>query len=194
MVKAAPGEMYTVRTKVFKILGGAFHVYDADGNVVAYCKQKAFKLKEDFRLYTDTTCSQELLRISARSVIDFGATYDVTTADGQTRGSLRRKGLKSMFKDSWLVFDPAGQEYAQLAEDSTLRAMLRRFVDGVTLFMPQRFHLIRHDGTPIAQFRQHMNPFIYRLGVTIEQDDEHLDDLMLLATAVLISAIEGRQN
>jgi hypothetical protein len=43
---------YLVRRKVLKLLGGAFHVYDANENVIAYSKMKAFKLKEDIRLYT----------------------------------------------------------------------------------------------------------------------------------------------
>ena len=44
---------YIVRTKVFKLFGGAFHVYDPAGNVVMYSKQKAFKLREDIRVYND---------------------------------------------------------------------------------------------------------------------------------------------
>ena len=87
-IKAGPGEVYTVRRKVLKIFGAAFHVYDAQGGLVGYCKQKAFKLKEDIRLFTDESCSTELLRLAARQMIDFGATYDVTTPQGDAIGSL----------------------------------------------------------------------------------------------------------
>ncbi len=48
-----PGEHYTIRRKVLKIFGAAFHIYDPHGNLAGYCKQKAFKLKEDIRIYTD---------------------------------------------------------------------------------------------------------------------------------------------
>ena len=73
----AAGESYTIRQKVFKIWGNAFHIYGADGSLAGYCRQKALKLKEDLRFYTDESMSAELFVIKARSVIDFGATYDV---------------------------------------------------------------------------------------------------------------------
>ncbi|MFI4896992.1 MAG: hypothetical protein ACIARR_04120 [Phycisphaerales bacterium JB059] len=195
-MKAGPCEIYTVRRKIFKILGAAFHVYDAEGEVVGYCKQKAFKLKEDIRLFTDESCSTELLRLTARQVIDFGATYDVKTAQGDTLGSLRRKGLKSSFvRDEWLVFDDAGVEVATIREVGSIAPIARRYMDNVSAFLPQRFEVLRaSDGARVATLRQHFNLFVYRLGVAVHEDDELLDDLMLLGATCLIAAIEGRQN
>ena len=77
-----PGEMYTIRRQVLKLLGAAFHLYNPAGEVVGYCKQAALKLKEDIRVYTDESCAQELLTIKARSIIDFSATYDIALSDG----------------------------------------------------------------------------------------------------------------
>jgi hypothetical protein len=195
-IKAGPGEIYTVRRKILKIFGAAFHVYDAQGSVVGFCKQKAFKLKEDIRLFTDESCSTELLRLSARQMIDFGATYDVTTPQGDTIGSLRRKGLKSSFvRDEWLVFDESGVEVATIRELGSIAPIARRYMDNIAVFLPQRFEVLRSsDGARIATLRQHFNPFVYRLGVAVHEDDEMLDDLMLLGATCLIAAIEGRQN
>ena len=195
-IKAGPGEVYTVRRKVLKIFGAAFHVYDAQGGLVGYCKQKAFKLKEDIRLFTDESCSTELLRLAARQMIDFGATYDVTTPQGDAIGSLRRKGLKSSFvRDEWLVFDDAGAQVATIREKGSIAPLARRYVDNISAFMPQRFEVFREsDGAHVATLRQHFNLFIYRLGVAVHQDDEMLDDLMLLGATCLIAAIEGRQS
>lgn len=81
-VLPASGEKYTIRRKVLKIFGAAFHIYDAQGQVIGYCKQAAFKLKEDLRIYTDESMQRELLRISARHIIDFGATYDIKPPKG----------------------------------------------------------------------------------------------------------------
>jgi len=67
-----PGaERFTIRQKVFKIFGAAFHIYDQSGNVIGYCKQKAFKLREDLRFYTDESLSSELFSMRARSILDF---------------------------------------------------------------------------------------------------------------------------
>ncbi len=190
-----PGESYTIRRKVLKILGAAFHIYDPQGQVVGYCKQKAFKFKEDIRIFTDDTCSREWLVIKARSVIDFGATYDVSLPDGTVVGSLRRKGLKSTFlRDSWMVFDAEGKQIADLSEPGGLLTLARRYVDFVSLFFPQKFSLTRTDGTVIARYRQHFNLLVYRLSIAVEKDDPELDDLVILAAGCLICAIEGRQS
>jgi uncharacterized protein YxjI len=190
-----PGEAYTIRRKVLKIFGAAFHIYDPQGGLVGFCKQKAFKLKEDIRIYTDESCSTEWLVIKARSVLDFGATYDVTLPDGSQIGSLRRKGLKSTFlKDSWLVFNHENQQLAELNEEGGILAIARRYIEHVSLFYPQRFSLKRADGTVIAKYRQHFNWFVYRLSIAVERDDPELDDLVILAAGCLICAVEGRQS
>ncbi len=193
-IKAAPGERYTVRRQVFKLFGGGFDVYDASGLPVGYCRQRAFRLKEDMRVYTDRSETTELFRISARQVIDFGATYDVRLPSGDLVGSLRRKGVRSLLRDQWVVLNPAGEEIATLLEDSGWLAFARRFIDYVSLISPQRFTLSTADGARIASFRQHFNPFVYRLGIGIHADHDYIDDLMVLAAACLVAAIEGRQS
>lgn len=193
-IKAKPGEQYTIRRKVLKIFGAAFHVYDEQGSVVGYCKQKAFKLKEDIRLYTDESMSEPLLTLAARSIIDFGATYDITMPDGTQIGSLRRKGLKStILKDEWLIFDHEGNEIGMLKEKSLLMAFLRR--GDLSAFFPQRYEFFKSNSEePVAAVRQHFNLFVYRLGLSVLQDDQELDELLLLGATCLIAAIEGRQS
>ncbi len=193
-MKPAPGEKYTLRRKVFSFLGAKFHLYDSEGKVVGFCKQKAFKLKEDIRVYTDDSMSAELLRIAATKVIDFGASYTISLPDGSPLGSLRRKGLKSLLRDTWVVFDASGSQVATLTEDSGMFAILRRAVDLFALIVPQKFVLIRDGGEPVATLRTHFNPFVYRLGITIHRDDPVVDELMVLAAACLVGAIEGRQG
>ncbi|MDD4892351.1 MAG: hypothetical protein PHU85_20705, partial [Phycisphaerae bacterium] len=68
---------YRIRRKVFKLFGGKFTFYDLAGNEVMVSKQKAFKLKEDIRIYSASRPDVELLTIKARAVIDFAAAYDV---------------------------------------------------------------------------------------------------------------------
>ena len=57
---------YVIRTKLLRIFGGAFYFEDLEGNVVAYSKEKRFKLKEDIVLYTDESCTVPLVQIKAR--------------------------------------------------------------------------------------------------------------------------------
>jgi hypothetical protein len=181
---------------MIKFLGGAFHVYDlAQQQVYAYSKMKAFKLKEDIRLYTGEDMTTELLTIKARQIIDFGATYDVVDPrQGRKIGALRRKGLKSMLRDEWLILDPNDRELGLIQEDSTGLAIIRRLVDFASMFLPQKY-IVTIQGVQVAEFKQNFNPFVYKLNVDLTGDRGQLFDRRLaLAAAILMAAIEGKQS
>jgi uncharacterized protein YxjI len=186
---------YIVRKKVFKLLGAAFHVYDTAGNVLMYSKQKAFKLREDIRLYTGEDMRTELLTIQARQIIDFGAAYDVVDARARAKvGALKRKGLKSMLRDEWVVMDAQDREIGLIREDSTVLALIRRFVDAAAMFMPQKYHA-EIGGQPAATFQQNMNPFVRKLTLDFSMDPQARFDRRLgIAAATLLSAVEGKQD
>ena len=46
-------DRYTIRRKLLKVFGASFQVFDPEGRQVASCAQKAFKLKEDIRVFED---------------------------------------------------------------------------------------------------------------------------------------------
>lgn len=196
-------ELYTIRRQVLRVFGAGFDISGPGGTPVGYCEQKAFKLREDLRIYADRSKSRELLRMKTRQILDFSATYDVQLPTGEPLGSLRRKGLAStLIRDSWEVQDESGRLIARLLEDSTILALGRRFLPMAALLFPEKFELRRvtADGQqdtsspPIATFRTHFNLLVYRLSITILAEDKALDDLMLLAIGCLIAAIEGRQS
>ena len=186
---------YVIRKKVFKLLGAAFHVYDPAGKLLMYSKQKAFKLKEDIRIYTGEDMTTELLTIQARAIIDFSAAYDVVDPRaGAKVGALKRKGWKSMLRDEWVIMDPYDREIGTVMEDSTALALVRRFIDAASLFLPQKYH-VDVGGQTVASFQQNMNPFVRRLTVDFTADPQNRIDRRLgLAAACLLSAIEGRQG
>lgn len=184
-------DWFRIRRKVLKVFGASFHVYDAQGRVVGFSSQKAFKLKEDIRVFEDESKGKELLRILARQIVDFSAAYDVLDAPTQTKvGAVRRKGFASILRDTWEVLDDADRPVATLQEDSMGMALLRRFL---TNLVPQRSQLRTPDGVLQARFAQRFNPFVYTLEVTVPPDAT-LDRRLVLATAVLAAAIEGRQG
>ena len=183
-------DKYLIRRKVIKIFGASFHVYDGSGRVVAFSSQKAFKLKEDIRVYRDESRQQELLSIRARQIVDFSAAYDVIDgASGSKVGAARRKGLRSIMRDAWEVMDDRDRVVGELQEDSAGMALLRRFLSNL---IPQTFHLRASGGGDVVM-RQHFNPFVYRLEVTVPRNCA-LDRRLVFAAAVLVAAIEGRQN
>ena len=94
----------------FKLLALAkqFWVTDSRGTVQMYVKQKAFKLKEDIRIFADDRQENLLYQIKANKIIDFSASYAVLAADGREVGTrelgvVRRKGMRSIFKATYEV-------------------------------------------------------------------------------------------
>ncbi|MBX7257896.1 MAG: hypothetical protein K1Y02_16155 [Candidatus Hydrogenedentes bacterium] len=185
-------QQYMIRKKIFKIFGEAFHIYDFRGTVLFYSKLKAFKLKEDIRLYTGEDMTTEVLTIKARKMIDLWSTYDVYDSQTQRKvGTFRRKGLKSILKDEWIIMDDNDREIGLVQEDSMMMALLRRFL---TNLIPQQFSG-SIGGQAVLHFKRHFNPFVLRMDLNFSMDTAGLlDRRMGLAAGILISAIEGRQS
>lgn len=184
---------YVIRRKIFTLLGAKFHVYDRNDRLIGYSQQKAFKLKEDLRIFTDESKSQELLSINARSVIDFGAAYDVTdSATGRKIGALRRKGFTSILRDAWMVLDGNDHQVGAISEDSAALAVVRRFMPMGNM-IPQTFHLSDASGQAFAEYKTHFNPFVHKMSVTVF-DNCPIDPHVVLASGILLVAIEGRQQ
>ncbi len=82
-------DVYTIRRKVLSFMGAKFHIYDDAENMVMYSKLKAFKLKEDIRLYTDESMATELITIKATKILDISSAYNVIDAiSGEKVGAM----------------------------------------------------------------------------------------------------------
>jgi hypothetical protein len=101
------------------------------GPPIAYVRQKKLKIKEDIRFYADEGETQELFRIKARSMLDFGGSrYDVLEGE-QRIGLLWHKFRESLIRTTWHVGGPDEQEIALARERSAAGAIARRVVDYV---------------------------------------------------------------
>ncbi|PKL32836.1 MAG: hypothetical protein CVV45_10620 [Spirochaetae bacterium HGW-Spirochaetae-10] len=184
---------YFARKKFWKLFGGEIRIFDGEQKeLLFFVKQKAFKLKEDIRVFSDESASKELLHIGARSVIDFSASYDVTDATTNQRvGTIRRKGLKSLLRDSWELLDAQEQVIGSVTEDSMVMALFRRFVSAL---VPQSFHIQVGDAI-VGALKQTFNPFVptFRIDFSMDQAGK-LDRRLGIATVVLLQIIEGKQQ
>jgi hypothetical protein len=190
-------DRFMIRRAVFVLFGAKFHVYKWDSEEVCFfAEQKAFKLKEDFIVFGDEEKKTPLLRIQARQILDVSATYDISDArTGEKVGAVRRKGLKSLLKDEWLILDTNDQPVAMCAEDSMALALIRRLL---TNLVPQTYHVrdgAEGQGDELAQFRQFFNPFIFKMELDYSMDKARaLDRRLGIGLAVVLMAIEGRQQ
>ena len=174
-------------------LTGKFRFYDPMGNLVMFSEQKMFRLREDIRVYSDESKSQEVLSIKARQIIDFSAAYDVVDAGlNQKVGALRRKGLRSILRDEWEVLDANDNPIGKLFEDSISLALLRRLLLGSLL--PQNYDITVGEAR-VADLKQRFNLFRYELDLDFTMDAGHLLDRRLgIAAGILLAAVEGKQS
>lgn len=184
-------DQYVIRRKFLRLFGNEFRVFDPAGQQVLFSRQKAFKLREDIRVWSGDDMQTELLRIAARQIVDFSAAYDVIDSTSNTKvGAFKRKGLKSIVRDEWILMDANDQEIGLFQEDSMGMAILRRFIN----FIPQKFHMDVGNAL-VVNMRQNWNPFVLKMTMDFSPDTQKLLDRRLgLAVAILHSAIEGKQN
>jgi uncharacterized protein YxjI len=94
-------------TLSFKIVALApqLSVTDANGNLLAYIKQKLFKLREDVTVFEDVQQTRPAFNMKADKIIDFSPRYTFIDQLGQTVGSVKRQGRKSLWKAHYDVYE-----------------------------------------------------------------------------------------
>lgn len=174
-------------------LTGKFRFYDPAGRMIMFSEQKMFRLREDIRVYSDESKTQEVLSIKARQIIDFSAAYDVVDAEmNQKVGVLRRKGLHSILRDEWEVLDANDHMIGNLFEDSVGLAMLRRLLLGS--WLPQNYDITVGESR-VADLKQRFNLYRYEMDLDFTMDAGRLLDRRLgIAAAILLAAVEGKES
>ncbi len=105
----------------FKLIALAPQIYitDATGQDILFVRQKVLALKEDVRVFADSSQSREIFRIRADRILDFSARYTfMESATERKLGSVKHKGLRSIWKATYLVSDAADQETHTVIEDN----------------------------------------------------------------------------
>jgi uncharacterized protein YxjI len=161
-------------TLSFKIVAIApqITVTDAAGNVVAYVKQKAFKLKEAVTVFADTGQTRPLYTINADRVIDFSATYHFADMTGHSLGAIKRQGMKSLWKAHYEIMDGGGPALTIREENGWVK-VVDALVGEVPilgiftgyLFNP-KYIMTRADGSPVLRLTK--QPAFFEGRFTIE--------------------------
>jgi len=107
-------------TLTFKLLALASQIYvrDANGNLLGYVKQKLLKLKEDINVFADENQTQLLYNIKADRVIDFSAKYNFTDASGKLLGSIKRQGMRSLWRTNYQISDADDRQLMEIHEEN----------------------------------------------------------------------------
>ncbi len=171
-------------------LGNRYLVTDTANNVLLYSKQKMFKLKEDFRFFFDEAEKEEALVIKAQNILDFSGKYDVIDPSTNTNlGLIKREGWSSLFVGKWVMYKADGTVLAEVKEDSPVLAILRRFVDFISLLIPVEFK-ITCNGSEVGSIQKKRALFRDRYYINLKNDvNKVIDRRMAIALAVLLDSI-----
>lgn len=82
-----------------------FEAKDANGNAVAYVRQKILKLIEEVHVYSNDSRTELKYTIRADRWLDFSASYRFTNRNGLDIGRIVRKGWASIWKANYDIFD-----------------------------------------------------------------------------------------
>ncbi|HEY0406426.1 MAG TPA: hypothetical protein VGC89_11910 [Pyrinomonadaceae bacterium] len=91
---------------------------DANANLIFYVKQKAFKLKEAVTVFADAEQQQPLYHINANKILDFSANYQFTDHSGAPAGSIRRQGMRSIWRASYDIYDERNNHVMSIKEEN----------------------------------------------------------------------------
>lgn len=173
-----------------------FLVYDANGQVVAYTRQKIFKIKEGIEIFSDDTRRQRLYQIQADRILDFNANYRIQAEDGRSVGSVRRKGLRSLWRTHYQVYDADNRLCFHICENNPWVAVLDGLVGELPLigwltgYFLNPSYAISDDAGQVRYVLKKEPSFMER-RFSLRQSGGGNDELALLAAMMLMLLERG---
>lgn len=150
-------------TLTFKLLALASQIYvrDANGNLLGYVKQKLLKLKEDINVFADENQTQLLYNIKADRIIDFSARYNFTDGNGKFLGSIKRQGMRSLWRTHYQISDADDRQLMEIREENAWIKVIDALVGEIPIvgmftgyiFNPA-YIVSKADQSPIARLQK----------------------------------------
>ena len=180
----------------FKIttLAGDFTITDRNENSLAYVRQKLFKLKEDVVVFNDESRSQENFRIKANQWIDFNASYAITDSFGKNIGKMARKGMRSIWKATYNIFDENDTQKYKVQEENAWVKVLDGMVGEIPIIgMFTGYFLnpsyIVHDNNGKEIYRLKKMPSFFGRKFQLDQINDipdHEETLVVLSLMMMV--------
>ena len=187
----------------FKIttLASDFTITDRNENSLAYVRQKMFKLKEDVVVFNNESKSQENFRIKANQWIDFNASYAITDSFGKNLGKIARKGMRSIWKATYNIFDQNDTQKYKVQEENAWVKVLDGMVGEIPIIgMFTGYFLnpsyIVHDNNGKEIYRLRKMPSFFGRKFQLDQlndiaDEEETLVVLSLMMMVLLERAKG---
>lgn len=188
----------TLRFKIFAI-APQISVEDANGTLLHYVRQKVLKLREEVTVFADRERTVPGFSINADRIIDFSARYRFTDTDGTDLGSVKRQGVKSLWKARYdiysgesVVMDISEDDPWIKVADAILSQVPFVGVAANYLFHPS-YTVTRTDGAPVMRLTK--RPAFWEGRFSIEKLADLSEDeetLVLLSLLMMVLLERGR--
>ena len=180
----------------FKIttLASDFTITDRNENSLAYVRQKMFRLKEDVVVFNNESKSQENFRIRANQWIDFNASYAITDSFGKNLGKIARKGMRSIWKATYNIFDQNDTQKYKVQEENAWVKVLDGMVGEIPIigmftgyFLNPSYIVHDNNGKEIYRFKK-MPSFFGRKFQLDQINDiaDHEETLVVLSLMMMV--------
>lgn len=187
----------------FKLIALSSQIYikDASGQLIGYVKQKMFKLKEDISIFSDESQTHLLYSIKADRIIDFSANYHFTDASGRFLGSIKREGVRSLWKASYLVTDSNNAEVFRVSEESGWTKVLDGLLSEIpvigifTGYVLNPAYLVKDtEGLIIARLTKQAALLESKFNIELKSSLANNDEQAIIMLAVLMTTLLERNR
>ena len=183
---------------LFKIttFSNDFVITDVNGDSVSYVRQKILKLLDEVQVYKDESRSDLLFTIKANKWIDFNATYVFTNAVGLDIGRIVRKGLYSLWKAHYEIYNKNQQQDLLVREENPWVKVIDSIIGEIPLigilagylFHPS-YIVLRNNGNSVVRITKEPSFFGRKFRIDkleeLNQDEEERIVLGLMMMILL---------
>lgn len=187
----------------FKLLALAsqIRITDASGQMLGYVKQKMFKLKEDIRVFTDDTQTNQVFGVKADRILDFSAKYNFTDRSGAPVGSIRRKGMRSLWKAHYEICDERDNLVMEIREENGWIKVVDALIGEVPvlgmftgyLFNPA-YLINRVGGQTVARLQKQPAFFEGKFQLTQQAQMSEIEEARVLLSVMTMTLLERRRG
>lgn len=165
-----------------------YRVLTPEGQLAALVEQPWWRLRGELFLYADEEQTLPLLVMKNRRLAALDMEHDLFDAlSGARLGSIRTRGLRSIFRDTWDILDAEDRPAGQIVEDGAY--LWRRFAR----FLPGR-HRIELGGRVVARLTQVFRLFRREFELDLLQVEDPIEPRFAIACALIAMMADLRRE
>ncbi|VBB47184.1 conserved hypothetical protein [uncultured Paludibacter sp.] len=178
-----------------------FTIQDANGENLAFVRQKLLKLKEQVDVYKDPSRDELKYKIKANKWLDFSASYLFFDEKDKELGRVVRRGWKSLWKAHYEIYDENDVQEFLISEENPWVKVLDSTVGEIPIvgmFTGYWFHpsyaVVRPDGTVVAQLKKVKSFFGRRFVINKLGEFDSAEENRIILSLMMMILLERQRG